>query len=271
VFREPVEKRVLTSDVSTATGGGGSLIATDLYGQNYIDRLRSALIIRGLGATVLDGLTGNVDIPKLTTSATGYWVAENSAITVSDLDFDSVPLRPKHVGALTEFSRNLLLQSSPDVETLIRGDLAAVLSRAIDSAAIQGGAANQPTDILATAAVDGTTDFETPSWTAVLELIEKVESADATGSAFATNASVVRVLRSTAKVGASDSVMVQQEPQSLAGFPLAQSSLVPSATIIFGRWSDLLLGIWSALDILPNPYATDSYSRGSHGSRNGDG
>jgi HK97 family phage major capsid protein len=44
------------------------------------------------------------------------WVAENAALTSDDADFDSVTLAPKHAGALTEYSRNMLLQSSPAVE-----------------------------------------------------------------------------------------------------------------------------------------------------------
>ena len=124
VFHRPIEKRVITSESNTAVSGGGELIGTDLMGGMYIDALRAALVIRALGATVLTGLRSNVDIPKLNTSATAGWIAENSAITPSDQDFTSVQLRPRHVGAITEFSRNLLLQSTPDIETLIRGDFA---------------------------------------------------------------------------------------------------------------------------------------------------
>jgi HK97 family phage major capsid protein len=150
VFHQPIEKRVITSESNTAVSGGGELIGTDLMGGMYIDALRAALVIRALGATVLADLRSNVDIPKLNTSATAGWIAENSAITPSDQDFASVQLRPKHVGAITEFSRNMLLQSTPDIETLIRGDFAAVLAREIDKAAINGGGTNEPTGIMAT-------------------------------------------------------------------------------------------------------------------------
>jgi HK97 family phage major capsid protein len=116
VFHQPVEKRVVTSESNTSTAGGGELIATALDSANYIDKLRSALVIRQLGARILTGLTGNVDIPKLETSASVGWVAENTALTPSDEDYSSVQLRPKHVGGIVEFSRNMLLQSSPDIE-----------------------------------------------------------------------------------------------------------------------------------------------------------
>ena len=73
----------------------------------------------------------------------------------------------------------------------------AVLAREVDEVAINGGAANEPTGIMATTAVDNSVSFATPSWEAVLQLIEVVEAGNAVGTAFATNASVIRTLRST--------------------------------------------------------------------------
>jgi HK97 family phage major capsid protein len=258
-----VEKRVITSESNTATAGGGELIATNLAAGMYIDILRSALVIRGLGATILTGLTGNVDIPKLSTSATVGWVAENSALTPSDQDYASVQLRPKHVGGIVEFSRNMLLQSSPDIETLVRNDFAAVIARAIDAAALVGGGANEPSGITTTSGVDNSVSFATPSHENVMELIEVVESANSAGTAFCTNAQVVRVLRSTQRVTSTDSVMIQEAPRQLAGYPLAQTSLCPPQTIIFGNWNDLLMGFWSELDVLVNPYESTAYSKGN--------
>ena len=49
----------------------------------------------------------------------------------------------------------------------------------------------------------------------------------------------------------------------LAGYPVAMTSLVPSQAIIFGTWSDLLVGFWSELDVLVNPYESTAYSKGN--------
>lgn len=46
---------------------------------------------------------------------------------------------------MTELSRNMLLQTSPDLEALVRSDFAAILAEAIDKAAIVGGGVNEPT------------------------------------------------------------------------------------------------------------------------------
>lgn len=69
------EKRVITT-AAPVGGPGANIIATDFRGDQFIDILRAKLVTQGLGATVLSGLRGNVDIPRLKTSATTGWVAE---------------------------------------------------------------------------------------------------------------------------------------------------------------------------------------------------
>lgn len=264
------EKRVVTT-AAPAGGPGANIIATDFRADQIIDNLRAQLVTARLGSPVFSGLKGNVDFSRLKASAAAGWVAENAAITPSDHQFDKVSMTPKHVAAITEFSRNMLLQSTPDIEALIRADFAAVLAQAIDSAAIKGGAANQPTGILSISGVDKTTSMATPSWAKVLDLASIVEDANAGGSAFLMHPRVRKTLRRTAKVASTDSVMVMEATDSLAGYPAIASTLVPIDTaptpdttaIIFGQWSDLLIGYWSALDLLVNPYEATAYSKGN--------
>lgn len=270
VFHEPVEQRVLTT-TAPAAGPGSNIVATDHLGNQFIDILRARLIVRGLGARVLSGLTGNVDIPRLKASATSGWVAENQSLTPSDHQFDKVGLTPKHAGCITEFSRNMLLQSSPDVEALIRADFAAVLARTVDRVAIKGGGSNEPSGVLETDGI-GSFSLATVTWSNVLEAIEDLELANTSGAAWATNPKVVRRLRSTLKVSNDAAAgFIMEGPGSLAGYPVASTTLVPSdlgddndkSALIFGDWSDLMLGYWSELDVLVNPYEATAYSKGN--------
>jgi hypothetical protein len=61
--------------------------------------------------------------------------------------------------------------------------------------------------------------------------------------------------------------MVMQDPNSLAGYPLTSSNIVPIETtnhnLIFGKWGDILLGYWSVFDLLVNPYESTAYSKGN--------
>jgi HK97 family phage major capsid protein len=276
VFHRPVEQRVLTT-AAPAGGPGGNLIQTDNRGDLFIDALRAALRIRQLGATVLTGLVGNVDVPRLKATGTAGWVAENAALTAADHQFDKVSLTPKHVGALTEFSRNMLMQTSPSIEQLVRADFAAILAGAMDRAAINGGGSNEPTGILATAGI-GNADIGTNggpiTWAKVIDLVAAVEEANGVGAGFLTNAKVVKSARKTAKVASTDSVMVMESPDSLAGYPLVATNNVPSnlvkgtsgavcSALIYGNWSDLLIGYWSEFDLLVNPFESTAYSKGN--------
>src|SRR6185312_6091754 len=102
----PVERRVF-STTNPSAGPGSSLIQTDVS-PNLIDRLRERVLVRQLGATVLTGLVGNLNIPRLKASATASWVAESAAISASDPQVDDVSLTPKHVGGIVEISRNMI-------------------------------------------------------------------------------------------------------------------------------------------------------------------
>lgn len=264
------EKRVITT-AAPAGGPGANILATNFHGDQFIDILRAAMVTQKLGATVLSGLVGNVDIPRLKASATTGWVAENAAITPSDHQFDKVSLAPKHVGAITEFSRNMLLQSTPAIEQLIREDFAKILAQALDAAAIKGGGANEPAGILATAGLDTSVSMAgTPAWGDVLDLIDIVEEANATGTGFLMRPLAAKKLRGTVRVASTDSRFVMESPDSLADYPAIRSTLVPivagapaTTSIIFGQWSDLLIGYWSAFDLLVNPYESTAYSKGN--------
>lgn len=72
-----------------------------------------------MGATVLTGLTGDVVIPREIDSPNVGWVAENQALSTDDAAFDTLTLTPHHVGAISEFSRQLAMQGSPDIENLL--------------------------------------------------------------------------------------------------------------------------------------------------------
>ncbi|WP_160122435.1 phage major capsid protein [Rhodovarius lipocyclicus] len=268
----PAESRVLTT--TTPGGGpGGTLIPTDYRPDLFIERLRNTTRVRGLGATVLSGLTGNVTIPRRKGSVTAGWVAENTALTASDPQFESIGLSPKHAGAIMEWSRNMTQQSSPDVEALARNDMAQVLAETLDGAAINGsGSGAQPRGILNTSGIGSValgTNGGALTLDAVSDLMGQLDDANASGTGFLTNTKVVRAARKL-KDG-------QDRPYGLSvvfqGSPPAVSNNVPSnltkgtgtglSPLIYGNWSDLLIGMWSELDILVNPYESTAYAKGN--------
>ncbi len=255
------------------SGDAASLYPTQHRGDLYIDMLRSALVTGRLGATVLDGLVGDQDIPKQTASSTAQWVTEDGALTETDADFADVSMSPKTVGAMTSYSRRTLINAVPSIENIVRRDLAAVIANAIDLQAIIGdGTGNKPTGVINTAGVHELT-LATPSWAEVLAFIASIQTVDADLGTlgWALTPKAQAKLRGTNKVsGEAEHGFLMTEPGSLAGYPAAVTTSLPnpdadgvaSTTVVFGAWSQLLIGYWSATDILVNPYETTAYARG---------
>lgn len=240
------------------TANTGDTVATTLGGM--IDRIRPTLAVQSMGATVISGLSGNLDLPKLTSGPTAHWVAEDIAPTASDSTFDKVSLTPKTVAGEMYLSRRLTLQNSVALEDVLRRDLGFVLAQALDSAAIAGGGTNEPDGILELITEHATTETELTDIAA--DLIAALEIDDVAGStAFLTNPKVLAVARkikddngrniSVSDIFHGERVVSTNQVQTITGTP-------DTNPVIFGAWANLLIGYWSGVDILANPYTDAS-------------
>lgn len=270
------EKRDL--DVAT-NASGGYFKATET--KSMIEMLRNRLILSTAGATTITGLTGDVAFPKQTAAGTAYWVAEGNAPTESQQTIGQVLMQPKTVAAWTDYTRKLMNQSSVDVENFVRSDLTAILSRAVDVAGLHGsGSANQPTGVAATSGIGsivGGTNGLAPTWVHVTQLEREVAvaNADFANLAYITNPKVRYKLRNTYRNATYGEIPIwgDSKEQPLNGYPSlvtmqASSTLTKGSSsgvcsaIFFGNWGELLLGFWSGIDILVDPYSLST--TGSH-------
>lgn len=260
-------KRTLT------TGAGAASLYPERHRADlFIDMLRDQLVTGRLGATVLDNLVGDQDIPKQTGGSTAQWVAEDGAITETDAAFTDVSMSPKTVGAITSYSRRTLINASPSIEQLVRNDLGSVVANAIDLAAITGdGTGNTPVGVVNHPDAAPLT-MGTPSWAEILDFIATVQTANADlGSmGWTMNPKAVSTLRGTLKeTGDAGAGYLMVEPGNLAGYTAVPTAALPTVTgtpdttsVIFGAWSQLMIGYWSGTDVLVNPYESAAYSRG---------
>lgn len=254
---------VLEKRVNTTTSGA-QIVPVDHRPDQFINPLRNKLLVRALGGTALSGLQGDVNVPAYGSGITSGWVAENGALTASDMTFASKSLTPKHVGALSEMSRQLIQQSSPDIEQLLRDDMSFAIAAALDSALIKGGGSNEPTGIIGTSGIQ-THSLATLDWAGIASMQEKIELANATAGAWLTSPGVVKKLRVTLKSTTAGAAYLC-ENNRMADLPVHSTKQVPLATakgqLILGDFSQVLLGIWSELDILVNPFDSTAYARG---------
>ncbi|MCC8618912.1 phage major capsid protein [Xanthomonas vesicatoria] len=245
---------------ANTTATAPELIATQHRADQYIGPLRDSLLVRNLGVRTLTGLTGNVSIPKAGAGLTAGWVTEGQALPESEMDFDSVTLTPKHVGGITEMSRQLIQQSSPAIEDLVREDLSFAVASAIDRAIIAGTGANgQPLGIINRAGVQ---KAEIPAtWAEVLAIEQMLAAINVNPTGWYTSPAVLSALRSELKSASAGSDYIATANR-IGELAVAMSNAAPAETAILGDWSQVMLGQWGAVEILVNPYAETPYRRG---------
>ena len=252
-----VQKRDLTVAAPT---GGGNLVATNLDAANFIDLLRARSRLAQLGATMLPGLVGNVAIPKLTGAATAYWLAnEATGITESQQTVGQLAMSPKSLGAYTELSRTLMLQSTPAAESMVMNDLAKVLGLAIDLAGLEGsGASGQPSGISVTAGI-GSVTGTTLGLAGIIEFQTDVAAANALSesSAYLTTPAVAGLLMQRQRFASTDTPLWTGSvlDGQVSGYAASTTTQITAASMIFGDFSQVVIGEWGMLEIALNPYA----------------
>jgi len=254
-----------TRAAQTTTTAAG-IVPEDFRPDQFVGLLRNSMVVRSLGARVLPNLRGDVVIPRQATTSTAQWLAEGDALTDTGLTFDNITLKPRHVGAITELSRQLLQQSNPAIESLVRADFIDVVSLAIDKALIHGDGVKQPEGLLT--AATGTGTLATLSWATVLTVLQGLALKNITPNAWLTHPKVATILRKTLRETGLPGYLLDNG--QLAGIPVAVTNQLAEKAgspakgrMIVGDFSEMIVGTWGSVDLVTNPFAEGPFSRGA--------
>ena len=244
------------------TSDDSNIVFDDSRQGSFIDVLRNNSSVMQAGATFLQGLQGDVKIPKKLTGSAGGWIAtEGGAASESEPTFGQVSLAPKTVGAYTDVTRQMMQQSSLAMENLIRSDLNAALSLAIDLGGLEGsGSSGQPTGVKNTSGINAPTSFAgvNPTFAEVVAMETAVaeDNALAGNTAYILNANMRGALKTTVKDAGSGQFVY--DGNTMNGHRAIMSNQVTAGDLYFGDWSQLLIGMWGGLDILVDPYTAST-------------
>jgi len=266
--------------MATSAVAGGNTVPTILG--DLIPFLDPRLAVIQAGATLLTGLTGNLDFPRNDAAATATWETEGAANDETSPTFDKISMSPNRLGAFTDISKQLLVQSSIDVENFVRNRLSEAVNRALDYALINGDNHAQPFyGILNTPGI-GSVAIGTDGGPLTYKHIIDLETALATDNAdfgtlaYLTTPGVRGFLKNTEKAsGTAQFVWNDGAPpvgqqgvrtDLLNGYRAYVSTQVPSDltkgggtnlhSVIFGNFAELLIGQWAGLDVVVDPYSS---------------
>ena len=248
-------RRDLTTGTSSA---GGFLVGTE--NMSFIEVLRNRSVAYRMGARRMAGLVGNVTVPRMTAAATAYWLStEATSITESQQTFGQMSLSPKTVGAYTEISRQLMLQSSPDAESIVTADLGKVAGLALDIGVLRGsGSSGEPTGIINTAGIGSVTGTSI-DFAKVLEFQTDVATANVVPNrgGYCTTPAVAALLMQRVKFSSTASPLWEGNvfDGNVCGYPAMSSNQMSAATMLYGDWDQVVVAEWGVLQIEVNPYA----------------
>jgi len=247
-------------DLNTSDDAG--IVGQDFRGGDFIDALTNSSSVMSAGATLLRGLQGDVKIPKKTGTSTAAFVSsEGTAVAESEMTIGSVTMSPKTLGCFTDVTRQLLTQSSLDVENLIRNDIAQSMALAIDAGALEGsGTSGNPTGIKNTSGINTVTFAgANPTWAETVNM----ESQVAVDNALIGNLSYIMraddygTLKTTEKASGTAQFVVDRDGR-VNNYGVVVSNQPTSGDHYFGNFSDLLVGFFGGLDIIVDPYTNSS-------------
>lgn len=263
------ERRDLTATGSSGAEGGYT-IQTELG--EMIPFLRPRLSLEGLGAQVLTGLSGNVDIPRQITGSSSAWEGENDTTSETNTTWDKLSLTPKRLAAFMDVSKRLMVQSSISVENFVRNDLNKAQRVGLETALINGATGgDNPVGILNTSGIGSVaigTNGGAPTWAHIVKLWMEIaqDDADINTLAFLTTPGIAAQLMQTEKAASTAQFVwtTNNAMGSMNGYTAKATTLVPSTltkgsssdchAIIFGDFSNLIIGNWGGLDLTVDPY-----------------
>ena len=256
-----------TGTTSVTLDQGGMTIATNKQG--LLDDFYNASILRQNGATVLEGLVGNLDIPRLLKATDPAKKAENASADAANPTTSMLSLVPKRLPAYVDIGEQLLNQSSSAIETVIRRNLTAQLSAIQEKAFFHGGGTNEANGIAGTSGIGsvvGGTNGLAPTWTQIVSLESKVDQANALLGVprYFINGKTKAQLKTTLKNSAtgtdSNYIISDMNPGIFNGYQYAYTNAISStltkgtasgtcSAIFFGNPADYWIGYWGGLTL----------------------
>jgi HK97 family phage major capsid protein len=252
-------------------GDGGALVGSDRLDAQFIDLIRNRSAFLNTGLTMLSGLEGNVEIPKKLTSSLYYFVGENVDVPNSKLTFGLVNMIPRTIGVRVPISRRMLIQASPDVDNLVRLDMAESVALGMDYSIGYGTGSNgQPLGIInntglgsvtfaagaekkfpASVGGDGSTNLKCGDWGEYvdLETAIAVNNLDSASMTYVMNSVMRGALKQTLRASAAGSDYIMTDAGQVNGYPTVISNQMQQNDVLFGNFADCVVGMWSGLDL----------------------
>ena len=255
------------STTLSATGGtdlqyGGSTIQTDKGG--LYDAFFDASVLRKGGATVIEGLSGNLDLNKLTAGTVPVKKAEGVGAVQTSPTTSLLSLNPNRLPVFVQLSGRLLMQGPAAINAWIRRNVETQLNAVAEKAYFHGVGTDEPEGIFHTTGIGnviGGTNGGAPDYDDIvdLETAVDVENANVGVLHYFTNGRVRGKLKKTVSASGTDSRRVWADVLAADANPLVTNAISHTLTkgssgavcsaLGYGNIADYIMAFWGAMSI----------------------
>lgn len=256
-------QRMAVSRTTMAAGNfatGGATVPTEH--QSMIELLRNMTVLDKVGARTLNDLSGDLAFPRQTAGSTILNKAETGSSAETNPTLDDLKATPHRLTAYVPFTRQLLAQSSEDVEAMLREDLMLQAAIKMDSEALFGdGAAGAVKGLFAVSGTKSLTYGAAATWAKVVEHESLIETANALMGSLAYITSPTAKGKWKTKSKDAGSGRFIWENNLVNEYMAVSSNQIPSTGTyanrsIFGNFRDMLICMWAGMEIIVDPYTS---------------
>lgn len=265
-INQPEQRAGQTVTLQTTNPGdqGGVTVETQLNG--LIEALWAKSFLGAVGARRLAGLQGNQDFMVQDTVPAIQELTEIQEMSDDGILFSKFSMIPQRRGTTVPFSKQLLIQSSIDIQQLIIDNIRMALDVKLNAEAIA-------TVLAAITSGNGNlislgTNGDAPTYDSVVALEALIEGFE-TGSdslAFLLNSKGKAKLRRTQMfTGTNGAAIYTSADNTIDGYKAVTSNIVPGnitkgtgtnlSAAVFGDWKYLYVGIWGGADFVVDPFS----------------
>ena len=254
--------RAMNKRATTVTSTSGGTVPAEVY-DSIFEMYRSRQVLSKLGATIFEGLSGDLKLNTQTAAGGTLAVAaETAAATSLDPTINTITLSPNRIAAYTQISNQLILQSTPDVESFAVNNLVKSIMDQFQSAIFTGAKSTAIEGIpnVTGVNVQNVATANQPTWAEILGMVGTLPGTDfdIQRSGFVLNSTVMATLMSTLKSPNNFEFIMSEffnadGLKSLSGLKAAITNSVGS-NIIFGAWEQLFVGMWGGIGLIYDPY-----------------
>ena len=225
-------------NVTTDADGGYLAITT----QRYIEDVKEKLVVAAMGASYLTDLVGNVSLPSVG-NVQATFLAEGASAPTRVASVANVILTPRGIRANMVTTRDLMKQTSLDVERILMDRLSDAEAACIDKEALKA---------ISTAASSAGSSL---TWANAVAMETAINSANANRGSlgYVLSAAAWGTAKTTLKAANVSGYIL--DGNQINGYKADYSNLLASGVIgVFGNFQDLYIGRWGGIDLLVDPF-----------------